>query len=84
MRLKFLFKTQSIQNTGTASLKSVNEIYYLGFDYMKNLKLSTRGYLAGKFVFSNHMETSGEKANCDLFVHELECSDQVICLQNVC
>ena len=24
-----------------------------------------------------------EKANSDLFVHELECSDQVICLQNM-
>ena len=48
---------------------------------MKNLKLSRRGYLIGKFVFS--METSGEKANADLFVHELECSDQVICLQNM-
>lgn len=45
------------------SLESVNEIYYLRFDYMKNLKLSRRGYLIGKFVFSNHMETSGEKAN---------------------
>ena len=44
------------------SLESVNEIYYLRFDYMKNLKLSRRGYLIGKFVFSNHMETSGEKA----------------------
>ena len=50
---------------------------------MKNLKLSRRGYCIGKFVFSNHMETSGEKANSDLFVHELECSDQVICLQNM-
>ena len=29
------------------------------------------------------METSGEKANSDLFVHELECSDQVISLQNM-
>ena len=64
-------------------MESVNEIYYLRFDYMKNLKLSRRGYLIGKFVFSNHMETSGEKANSDLFVHELECSDQVICLQNM-
>ena len=44
---------------------------------MKNLKLSRRGYCIGKFVFSNHMETSGENANCDLFVHELECSDQI-------
>ena len=34
-------------------------------------------------IFSNHMETSREKANSDLFVHELECSDQVICLQNM-
>ena len=24
-----------------------------------------------------------EKANSDLFVHELECSDQLICLQNM-
>ena len=77
------FVQDTVQNTGTASLKSVNEIYYLRFDYMKNLKLSTRGYLTGKFVFSNHMETSGEKANSDLFVHEVECSDQVICLQNI-
>ena len=37
---------------------------------MKNIKLSRRGYLIGKFVFSKHMETSGEKANSDLFVHE--------------
>ena len=29
------------------------------------------------------METSGEQANADLFVYELECSDQVICLQNM-
>ena len=29
------------------------------------------------------MKTSGEKANSGLFVHELECSDQVICLQNM-
>ena len=50
---------------------------------MKNLKLSRRGYLIGKFVFSNDMETSGEKAKSDLFVHELECSDQVISLQNM-
>ena len=69
----------TIQNTGTASLKSVNESYYLRFEYMKNLKLSRRGYLIGKF----DMETSGEKENSDLFVHELECSDQVICLHNM-
>ena len=50
---------------------------------MKNLKLSRRGYCIGKFVFSNHMETSGEKGNSDHFVHELESSDQVICLQNM-
>ena len=50
---------------------------------MKNLKLSRRGYRIGKFVISSHMETSGEKANSDLFVLELECSDQVICLQNM-
>ena len=50
---------------------------------MKNLKLSRRDYCIGKLVLSNHMETSGEKANSDLFVHEVECSDQVICLQNM-
>ena len=38
---------------------------------MKNLKLWKRGYCIGKSVFSNHMETSGQKANSDLFVHEL-------------
>ena len=61
----------------------VRFVYYLRFEYTKNLKLSRRGYFIGKFVFSNHMETSGEKANSDLSVHELECSDQVICLQNM-
>ena len=50
---------------------------------MKNLKLWRRGYRIGKFVFSNDMETSEEKANFDLFVHEVECSDQAICLQNM-
>ena len=50
---------------------------------MKNLKLSRRGYCIGKFVFSNHMETSGEKGNSDHFVHELKSSDQVICFQNM-
>ena len=69
--------------TGTASLKSVNEFFYLRFDYMKNLKLSRRGFYIGKLVFSNHMETSGENANSDLFVHEWECSDQVNCLQSM-
>ena len=48
---------------------------------MKNLKLSRRGYRIGKFVFLNHMETSDEKTNSYFFVHELECSDKVICLQ---
>ena len=51
---------------------------------MKNLKLSRTGYCSGKFVFSNHMEPSAQKPNSDLSVHELECSDQVICLQNMC
>ena len=37
---------------------------------MKNLELSRRGFYIGKLVFSNHMETSGEKANSDLFVNE--------------
>ena len=59
----------------------VRFVYYLRFEYMKNLKLSRRGYCIDKFVFSNHMQT--EKANSDLVVHELECSDQVICLQNM-
>ena len=44
-------------------------MYYLRFEHTKNLKLSRRGYCIGKFVFSNHMETSGEKANSDHFVH---------------
>ena len=35
-------------------------------------------------VLKLDMEISGEKANSDLFVHELECSDQVICLQIKC
>ena len=51
---------------------------------MKNLKLSIeKRFLKRQLVFSNHMETSGEKANSDLFVHEFECSDQVNSLQNM-
>ena len=35
------------------------------------------------FGAADHMETSGEEENSDLFDHEFECSDQFNCLQNM-